>query len=170
MSVLLNPVLNSADVVTTTTAPSGSPFTATAVEFSTGFCFNNAGDIAQRIAQKSLKPITQEDLLQFAEYERSVTPIMWRIDIQILASQVDDYLQSNYEEEKLLWKQRMIQTLVDINRRAQIFNPCQLPTDLRPPTASWAARNATGNWCCDLTRILNCIFTNASTVDILRTD
>jgi len=148
MFVQLNSDLTHADVVITTTAPSGSPFTATDAAVKSEFCFNAPS---------------------FDSYVISVAPIEWRILIQVLGMQMQDASQAHGEELEE-WKTRILETLQRINLKAQLFNPQSFPYII-PPTDSYRALNATmGNWCYALTKQLTCLFTNVPIADTLRTD
>lgn len=144
MTVQLNSDFSHASVVPVTAAPSGSSFTATDAAEKSEFCFNT--------------PMT------FEEYEISVTPIMWRISIQILATQVQDYKIAN-EEDKESWKQRMLNSLIQINKYAQMFRPKEFAF-IPVPHSAYSAQNVTGNWCYTLTQELAEIFMSAPSVGI----
>lgn len=144
MSLQLNPDFSHADVVITTTAPSGSLFTATDAAEKPGFCF--------------------------ADYERSVAPMMWRINFQILGMQMGDYKRATSQEEKQLCKNRIWESLCRLNQKAQMFNPASLPSDIPAPTEEYLALSVTENWCLRLTQELTSLFMNVCHADISRTE
>lgn len=141
--VHLNSVLTHADVVTSTTAPSGSTFTATDAAVKTEFLFT-------------------------PEHEQKVAYHSWRILIQVLAMQMTDYKQAHGQEDAELWKSRMLSTLEWINRKAQEFYPQSIPSNIVPPTAEYLALNVTGNWCDILTKELTQVFLSVPGVDTLK--
>jgi hypothetical protein len=97
----------------------------------------------------------------FADYEVEVAPLCWRILIQICATAMDDYNVATSPEDKETCKQKILNVLVRINAKALMTSPELLSFDMRPPTAEWAARNATGNWCAELIKQLTQLFTSA---------
>jgi len=103
----------------------------------------------------------------FADYERSVLPVMWRINIQVIAMQMGGYKIAISNEERILWKSRILESLLRLNEKAQKINAVW-PLDLPAPTAEYAALSATGNWCDTLTRDLTCLFSSAPDADIMR--
>ena len=143
MTIQLNSDFSHADVVNSTAAPSGSPFTATLAAEKSEFCFNT--------------PMT------FEEYEISVSPIMWRIYVQIVAVKVQEYKTAD-DEEKQKCKAQIFNTLIRINQLAQIFQPSELPHVIQP--SAYSVQSATGNWLYVLIRELTEIFMSANHVDI----
>lgn len=146
MTIQLNSEFSQMSVVTSTAAPSGSPFTATDVVENSEFCFNPP--------------------LSFEEYEINVSPMMWRIYVQIAAVQVQEYKKAD-DQEKLLCKQRILNTLILINKQALMFKPSEIPT-VTPPCSAYSVQNVTRNWCYVLMSELTEIFTNVSSADILK--
>src|SRR5258706_6504181 len=96
----LNSELTHASVVPITAAPpSGSPFTATDAVVTSEFCFINAPS--------------------FESYVISVAPIEWRILIQVLGMQMDDYRKAHGSEDKTECQKRILDVLKRINEKAQ---------------------------------------------------
>lgn len=142
-----NSVPSHADVVITTTAPSGSIFTATDAAEETEFLFNTPS---------------------FESYELSVAPLVWRILLQVVAMQLNEYNKAiNGEHET--WKTRILETLQRINLKAQLFKPQSFPCNITPPTAEYLALSAMGvNWCDTMTASLSAIFSSVPCVSTLK--
>src|SRR5258706_15079502 len=140
----LNSEITHASVVTFTAAsPSGSPFTATDAAVTSEFCFNAPS---------------------FESYVISVAPIEWRILIQVLGMQMDDYMKAQGSEDRAECQKRILNVLKRVNEKAQLFLPQSFPYII-PPTDSYRALNAmTGNWCYVLTQQLTCLFMNVPMV------
>jgi len=94
--------------------------------------------------------------------------LTWRILFQIAAVQLHDYKAATTDEEREQWMKLLLETLVNMNERAQIFNPQEIPLDITPPTDLCRAQNVMGNWCIELIHELTCLFTNAKSADILK--
>jgi len=93
-----------------------------------------------------------------------INELIWRIRIQVLAMQMDEYLLPS--GDKPLWKSRMLDQLKRVNEIAQTFSPQSLPSDLRP--ASLARIAEQGNWLDTLTQQLTEVFLSAPTADTSR--
>ena len=150
MTIQLNSDFSHADVVITTTAPSGSLFTATDAAEKSEFCVKTLGNPA--------------DVMTYEKIQATI----WRTQFQIVAMLMSDYRAALVDEEKELWKQRVLEVLVRMNATAQKFSPLSIPCDIQPPTAEYNALNVTGNWCLKLTAELTCLFTNVYHADILK--
>ena len=105
-------------------------------------------------------PLNKEVVL-YLRHRQRVLRLSWRILFQIVAMQLQDYKLAVSEEDKRLWKSRILETLVRMNKRAQMFKNASLPLDVPPPTAAYRAPSVTGNWCLLLTQELTCLFMNA---------
>lgn len=92
--------------------------------------------------------------------EKTIQEVCWRIQIQVLAMQMQDYNLAS-QDERIIWKTRMLDQLKKINQTAQQFNPPSLPLDLRPPVLDYHAQNVTGNWLDKLTQQLTQVFLSA---------
>ena len=112
----------------------------------------------------ALAQARDEDHLKDRSFFMEINEIIWRIRIQVLAMQMDEYLQPN--GDKPLWKSKMLEQLKRVNEIAQTFNPQSLPSDLRP--ASLARIAEQGNWLDTLTQQLTEVFLSAPTADISR--
>ena len=132
--------------------PSGvKTFSATAAAEKSGFCFNTLGNPA--------------DVMTYEQIQATI----WRIEFQIVAMLMSDYRAALVDEEKSLWKSRILEVLVRMNETAQTFNPQSIPCDIPAPTDLYRVLNATmGNWCCALTQELTCLFMNVPIVDTSR--
>jgi hypothetical protein len=138
----LNPVFSHAARGNSTAAAKRSFFSATTAAETTGFCF--------------------------ADYEVKVAPLCWRILIQVCAMAMDDYNKATSPEDKETCKQKVLDVLVRINAKALMTSAELLSFDMQPPTAEWVARNATGNWCAELTKELTQLFMSAYPADTSR--
>ena len=135
----LNLSFSHADLVLTTSAPSGvNPFSARSAAEKDGF-FDSTPDY-----------------------------LSWRILLQVCDVQLEEYeLATNGDHE--LWEGRILETLQRINEKAQKFNPQSFPSDIKPATAGSAVLNASGvNWCDAMTRRLSVMFLNVKSVDTSR--
>ena len=109
--------------------------------------------------------------MTFQEYEASVIPRMWRINLQIIAMQMTDYKSAKGNDEQQLWKSRILESLWRLNQKAQLCNPPALPIDLPLSAGEWVVLNANGaNWCDVLTRELACMFFGATSASITKID
>lgn len=119
-----------------------------------GFCVKTLGNPA--------------DVMTYEQIQATI----WRTQFQIVAMLMSDYRTALADEEKSLWKQRILEVLLRMNATAQRFNPTSLPSNVPPPTEAYSVQNATGNWCLRLTEELTCLFTNVQiqSANILRTD
>jgi hypothetical protein len=104
--------------------------------------------------------------MTYEQYELSTRPIVWRINVQVIAMQFREYENPHTtEQEREQWKQRIWLSLCQLNRKAQeLPDVPQLQTvvfDMRAPNA--AARSL-DEWTCSLA----CIFTSAPSADTLR--
>ena len=123
--------------------------------------------LAESFNTNANRPTTQKDIDTFSLYSASVSFIVWRTCVQILEIQMDDYRRANSEEEKDLWKQRLLTSLIRCNEIAQKSNPALLQFDITPPTDSLVALNATGaNWCYQLMKELTLLFMCACPADM----
>ena len=122
----------------------------------------SGGKLPQSHAETFLYPPAADRVVVL----RSVEEICWRIKIQVLAMQMDDYLLSQTDQERDIWKSRMLDQLIRINQQAQQFSPQTMPSDLRP--ASLARIAEQGNWLDTLTRQLTEVFLNVPTADTLK--
>lgn len=141
----INSVLTHADVVITTTAPSGSPFAATDAAVSTEFVFNTPLD-----------------------YECFVARIQWRILIQVVAMQVNEMMHTPSGPEPQAWQNKIEDTIKRLNQKAQIFRPQFIPSDIVPPTEEYRVLSVTGNWCDKLIEQLACMFSNVQNAGTLK--
>ena len=99
--------------------------------------------------------------------DEQIKIVMWRINIQVIAMQMGDYKIAISNEERILWKSRILESLLRLNEKAQKINAAW-PLDLPAPTAEYAALSVAGNWCDTLTRELTCLFSSAPDADIMR--
>jgi len=105
-------------------------------------------------------PLNKEVVL-YLRHRQRVLRLSWRILFQIVAMQLQDYNLAKSDEERKLWKTRILETLCRMNKRAQMFRNASLPLDVPPPMAAYRAPSVTGNWCLLLTQELTCLFMNA---------
>lgn len=105
-------------------------------------------------------PLSKE-VVMYLRHRQRVLRLSWRILFQIVAMQLQDYKLAKSDEERNLWKTRILETLLRMNKRAQMFKNALLPSDIPAPTAEYLALSVTGNWCLQLTGELTSLFTNA---------
>lgn len=135
----INSVFSHADLVITTSAPSGvSTFSATSAAEKTEFFYSTP------------------------EY------YSWRILLQVCDMQIHDYeLATNGDREQ--WKSRILSTLQRINEKAQGLSLQNFPSDIKPATEASVALSASGvNWCDAMTDKLSKMFLNVPSVDTLK--
>ena len=97
----------------------------------------------------------------YLRHRQRVLRLSWRILFQIVAMQLQDYKLAKSDEERNLWKTRILETLQRMNKRARMFKNASLPLGVPPPTAEYLALSVTGNWCLQLTEELTSLFTSA---------
>ena len=105
-------------------------------------------------------PLNKEVVL-YLRHRQRVLRLSWRILFQIVAMQLQDYKLAKSDEERNLWKTRILETLCRMNKRARMFKNASLPLGVPPPTAEYLALSVTGNWCLRLTEELTSLFMNA---------
>ena len=105
-------------------------------------------------------PLNKEVVL-YLRHRQRVLRLSWRILFQIVAMQLQDYKLAKSDEERNLWKTRILETLQRMNKRARMFKNASLPLGVPPPTAEYLALSVTGNWCLRLTQELTSLFMSA---------
>ena len=105
-------------------------------------------------------PLNKEVVL-YLRHRQRVLRLSWRILFQIVAMQLQDYKLAKSDEERKLWKTRILETLQRMNKRARMFKNASLPLGVPPPTAEYLALSVTGNWCLRLTEELTSLFMSA---------
>ena len=105
-------------------------------------------------------PLNKEVVL-YLRHRQRVLRLSWRILFQIAAMQLQDYKLAKSDEERKLWKTRILETLCRMNKRARMFKNASLPLGVPPPTAEYLALSVTGNWCLRLTEELTSLFMSA---------
>ena len=105
-------------------------------------------------------PLNKEVVL-YLRHRQRVLRLSWRILFQIVAMQLQDYKLAKSDEERNLWKTRILETLQRMNKRARMFKNASLPLGVPPPTAEYLALSVTGNWCSQLTEELTSLFMSA---------
>lgn len=162
----LNPDLSHADVEITTTAPSGISFTATDAAESSGFCF-----IAESFDFNANRPVNEQDLSTFQAYTIKVMPVLWRVNLQIVAGLLVEYKNTqNSAEEKDQWKQRLWTSMWELNQKAQGISEL-LSLDPQALMVVSPVPNVSGaNWYLQLRQELTKLFIPAYHADILKID
>ena len=105
-------------------------------------------------------PLNKEVVL-YLRHRQRVLRLSWRILFQIVAMQLQDYKLAKSDEERNLWKSRILETLCRMNKRARMFKNASLPLGVPPPTAEYLALSVTGTWCLQLTEELTSLFMSA---------
>ena len=109
--------------------------------------------------------------MTFEEYELSVQPIVWRIKIQVVQLQMNEYNSPRLtDDERQIWKIKIWNTLIEINRIAQLCEPTLLLVPLLSTAGGVALSVDAATLFEKLTCQLVCVFTNAPTVIGLRTE